>query len=235
MACFSLQTITDVEPVAGRAMPPFGISWERHHIGLHPQSTTALLPGPPLGLPLQPNTSLALQPTSSALEPLPISTAMVLQNQPLASGVGTQLVSSAGPQGLLGDDSLGLQPLASADSSPAGSRALPLTSPNMAVHASRMRALRQMATFPQPSGNQQDLISLTDSPVLGLVPESDGVQTPAVEASPVSFAGMDLGPGAVVHDNPLSTIDLSPTPILSRLTIPGNPGSAAKLPVQVSA
>ena len=146
------------------------------------------------------------------------------------------------PSPLQGHSSLVLQPTSSAldlqRDSTVSSQGLQPTSSNMAAHSHRMRGLRQSMTFPQRSGTQQqDLISLTDNPVLGLPLQSAaGVEAAAVEASPVSFAGMNLGPGAVVHDNPLSGMaDLSPTPILPRLTIPGGSSSSQDLPSQMTA
>lgn len=227
--------ITDVEPVAGRSKPSLSTSWERHHMGLHTQSSTAFPPATQASMLLQPNNSLALQPT--AAEPQPTSSTTGLQLQPVSSSTGVQLAGSLASQPLQTDNRLSLQPVQFAASSIAGSQGLPSINSNMAVHANRVRALRQMVTFPQPSASQQDLISLTDEPMLGApVQSSVGLQAAAVEASRASFAGMDLGPNAVVHDNPLSAaVDLSPTPILPRLHIPGSSGAMLEPASQVCA
>ena len=118
-----------------------------------------------------------------------------------------------------------------------GSQGLQPTSSNMAVHANRVRGLRQSMTFPQTSGSQQDLISLAEDPFpREPVQATTWLEAAATEASPASFAGMDLGADAVVHDNPLSeAVDMSPTPILPRLHIPRGSSGAQEAMPQVGA
>ena len=160
---------------------------------------------------LSPHSSTAPLPNPHSPSPLQNHTSLTLQ--PTSSALDLQLGSTVSSQGLMP------------------------TSSNMAAHSHRMRGLRQSMTFPQRSGTQQqDLISLTDTPLLGLPLQSALRVETGVEASPVSFAGMDLGPGAVVHDNPLSGMaDLSPTPILPRLTIPGAASGLQDPPGQMTA
>lgn len=225
--------ITDVEPVAGRQMPSLGVSWERHQLGLNP---AGLSPMAHPNMSLHPTSSVpTYQPSSGAglhsLSSVPTWHPVDGQTEQPTNSVALwhpysdprlQPTSSSAPWQLSNSQSSGLLP----------------TSSILAMHTNHLRGLRPSSTFPQPAGSQHDLISLDLEKLPGnsALPALEHI----TEAAPGSFTGRDLGPDAVLHDNPLGqAAPLSPTPILGptpnlpRLNIPGST-AALEQPSQVN-